>query len=604
MDGSRDDREPRWVLPDRVLSEETDRQLIAARRLLTDLQVELASVPATGPDAATLADSVRQLDELFLLVVVGEFNAGKSAFINALLGTSVLDEGVTPTTAQIHLIRYGATTSTEVLSSGIRSVTAPVDFLKHLHIVDTPGTNAIIREHERLTTEFVPRADFVLFVTSADRPFTETERAFVEAIRAWGKKVVIVVNKIDIFERPSELDEVLTFVGDAARSVLGTTPPIFPVSARLAGRAKHGEPALWAASRFEALEHFIHAALDEQSRFALKVSSPLGVGDVLARRYVEVADQRLALLAEDTAALDDIDRQMAQYRDDLAKGFALRMSAVEKVLLEMEGRGHRYFDDNLRLGRVFDLVNRSRIQREFEQQVVADAPQQIERHVSDIIDWLVDQDYRQWQAVSARLATRHREHGDRILGTTEIGSFHQDRARLLESVGREAQRVVDTYDRRREAESIANGARTAVATTAAVGAGALGLGALVSLAATTAAADITGFVMAGVMAALGFFIIPAKRRKARAEIRDQDLIAQRRPSRRAGHPVRARARRERTPLCGRHRAIHAVRARGTRALGDPPLVADGAAEPHQPAAAPAGRLAVPAPLPLPRASHR
>jgi len=378
----------------------------------------------------------------------------------------VLDEGVTPTTAHIHLIRYGAATSTEVLGPGIRSVTAPVDFLKNLHIVDTPGTNAIIREHERLTTEFVPRADFILFVTSADRPFTETERAFIEAIRAWGKKVVVVVNKIDIFARASELDEVLAFVGEAARSVLGTTPPIFPVSARLAARAKQGEPAVWTASRFEALEHFIHDALDEQSRFAFKVSSPLGVGDVLARRYLEVADERLALLAEDTAALDDIERQMAQYRADLAKGFALRMSAVEKVLLEMEGRGHQYFDDNLRLGRVFDLVNRSRIQREFELQVVADAPQQIERHVSDIIDWLVDQDYRQWQAVSARLATRHHAHGDRILGTTEIGSFHQDRTRLLESVGREAQRVVDTYDRRREAEAIANGARTAVATTA------------------------------------------------------------------------------------------------------------------------------------------
>jgi len=68
MDSSHDDCEPRWVLPDRVLSEETDRQLVDARQLLTDLQVELASVPATGPDAATLADSVRQLDELFLLV--------------------------------------------------------------------------------------------------------------------------------------------------------------------------------------------------------------------------------------------------------------------------------------------------------------------------------------------------------------------------------------------------------------------------------------------------------------------------------------------------------------------------------------------------------
>ena len=42
---------------------------------------------------------------LFLLVVVGEFNAGKSAFINALVGAEVMPEGVTPTTSVINLLR-------------------------------------------------------------------------------------------------------------------------------------------------------------------------------------------------------------------------------------------------------------------------------------------------------------------------------------------------------------------------------------------------------------------------------------------------------------------------------------------------------------------
>ena len=67
----------------------------------------------------------------------------------------------------------------------------------------------------------MPRADFVLFITSADRPFTETERAFVEAIRAWGKKVVVVVNRIDIFERTEDVEQVTSFVASAAESVLG-----------------------------------------------------------------------------------------------------------------------------------------------------------------------------------------------------------------------------------------------------------------------------------------------------------------------------------------------------------------------------------------------
>ena len=119
------------------------------------------------------------------------------------------------------------------------------------------------------------------------------------------------------------------------------------------------------------------------------------------------------------------------------------------------------------------------------------------------------------------LDTRRREHGDRILGSPPDAGFHEDRSRLLDSVGREAQRVVDGYDRRREAQQIADAARTAVAATAAVGAGAVGLGAIVSVAASTAAADFTGLMMAGVMAALGFLIIPARRRKARVEMREK-----------------------------------------------------------------------------------
>ena len=62
---------------------------------------------ADPSDSDTLGKSLEQLDELFLLVVVGEFNAGKSAFINALLGQRLLKEGVTPTTTQINTFAMG-----------------------------------------------------------------------------------------------------------------------------------------------------------------------------------------------------------------------------------------------------------------------------------------------------------------------------------------------------------------------------------------------------------------------------------------------------------------------------------------------------------------
>jgi hypothetical protein len=436
-----------------------------------------------------------------------------------LIGQTVLQEGVTPTTSAIHILKHGDTGS-GVDEQGLPFVTAPAELLRHVHIVDTPGTNAVIREHEQLTTDFVPRADLVLFVTSADRPFTETERAFLETIRGWGKKIVIVINKIDIFDRPAELDEVVGFVRESARRLLGLTPEVFPVSARLALRAKAGSPAHWAASRFEALESFIAETLHETSRFRLKLANPIGVGQALAHRYATIADERLTLLQDDMAVLEDVERQLAIYGDDLARGFELRMTAVEKVLVDMESRGHQYFEDTLRLGRVVDLLNRARIQKEFEERVVADAPRQIERRVSELIDWLIDQDFRQWQAVTSTVADRVRSHGT-APGAPDVGTFHTDRARLIDAVAREAQRVVESYDKQREAAAIAEHARAAVTTAAAAGGAAVGLGTLVTVAASTAAADVTGILLASVVAAIGFLVIPARRRKAKAEMQDK-----------------------------------------------------------------------------------
>lgn len=489
------------------------------RRLLSALRDALVRFGASSENLAPLERSLEQLDEIFLLVVVGEFNAGKSAFINALVGEPVMEEGVTPTTAQVTLLRYADQRSTSALSTQFITVGAPADLLRTIHIVDTPGTNAVIREHERITSEFVPRADLVLFVTSADRPFTETERAFLEQIREWGKKVVFVVNKIDILPGDRERDEVVAYVSENARRLLGAEPEVFAVSARAAFRAKHGEPALWAPSGFSPLERYIQSTLDESERVKLKLLNPLGVGHALAERYRAAARERIAALAEDVGALDEVETQLTLYEKDTMRDLQARMSEVDNVLLEMERRGRDFFEDTLRIGRVLDLLNRSRVQQAFEQQVVADAPQQIERRVHDLVEWMVETDHRQWERVMRHLSERRRAYRDRLVDDDEARGFLDERRRLLESARRESQRVVETYDRRREASQLADGARNAVAAAAAAGASAVGLGAAVTLAASTAAADVTGILLASVIAALGFFIIPAKRKRGMEQMR-------------------------------------------------------------------------------------
>jgi small GTP-binding protein len=502
----------------RILSGAEDELLREERRILARLRTALARFDAAPEQQQALERSIDQLDELFLLVIVGEFNSGKSAFINALVGSKVVEEGVTPTTAQINVLQYGDTLNRSIREANLHVITAPAEILREIHIVDTPGTNAIIREHESITAEFVPRSDMVLFVTSADRPFTETERAFLEQVRGWGKKVVIVINKIDILEAEQQIEEIRAFVAENARALLGFSPEIFPVSSRLALRAKQGDPSAWAASRFEALERYIRETLDSPGRVQLKLLNPLGVGAALTDRHAAAVRDRAALLKDDFATLDEVERQLAVYQADLMRDFEFRLADIDRILLQMEKRGHEFFDDNLRIGRVMDLLNRSRMQQGFEQNVVADAPQQIERKVGELVDWLVDADLRQRQDVTKHLAERRRQYQDRIVGD-DSGRFHYDRTRLIDSVGRESQKVIDSFDRRKEARELADGARNAVAAAAAVSAGAVGLGAVVTIVATTAAADVTGLIMASVVAALGFFILPAKREKAKREMR-------------------------------------------------------------------------------------
>src|SRR5450432_1029501 len=100
-----------------VLQEHQRSLLQQERRIANELQTCLASFEGVDVHAATLRQVTDSLDDLFLLVIVGEFNAGKSACINALLHNDVLEEGVVPTTHQVTIVRYGQTNDRRQLSS-------------------------------------------------------------------------------------------------------------------------------------------------------------------------------------------------------------------------------------------------------------------------------------------------------------------------------------------------------------------------------------------------------------------------------------------------------------------------------------------------------
>jgi small GTP-binding protein len=512
----------------RAVLQERQRMLLQReRQLAQEVQACLDGFEGADAHADTLRQVALSLDDLFLLVIVGEFNAGKSAVINALLHADVMEEGVIPTTSKVTMLRFGEQKQMAPTERAQLEVQYPAEFLRDISIVDTPGTNAVLREHERLTEDFVPRSDLILFVTSADRPFTESERAFMERIRAWGKKVVIVLNKVDLLTTPEGLDAIMSFVRDSCKRLLGFQPEIFPISALQAQQSfsaiGHDAIDLWESSRFAALENYLFTTLDEKERVRLKLLSPLGVMQRLLGEGRSAVEQRAALLAEDARTVQNIDQQLQLYQADMEENFTHRLGEIENIVLEMRERGDRFFDETIRFGRIFDLMQGQRIRAAFDSAVIGDSAQRIDETVQELIDWLVEHEHRLWQDVMEYLERRRQvsaRRDEQMVGSVSR-QFDYNRRTLLQSVARAATNVVKTYDEKAEAASLSQDLRSAVTLAATASVGGVGLGAAIVALIGTLAADVTGILAGSVLLALGLYVIPAQRTRAKRNFNEK-----------------------------------------------------------------------------------
>ncbi len=501
------------------------------RSLLTRLGGLLDRAAAPDDTRRRLADLARTLDELFLLVVAGEFNAGKSTVVNALFGRRVMEEGPVPTTDKITVLKHGDEEAVHRRGEFVTERHFPHPFLESLSLVDTPGTNSIVREHQALTEDFVPRADLVLFVTSYDRPLSESERTFLEYIRgAWGKRLVVVVNKADLAETEAALAQVLGHVRDGLARIFAEagipdagSPLIFPVAARLALQAKEAaadDPTVyqadprWQDSRFGPFQRFLTETLTEGARLALKLTAPLDAATTLLADTRARLDVQRDVLADDEAQLAALNARFDEVRQSLDEIAGRAVAEVDRELLEMEKRGTRFLDDTIRVSRLNLIRDRNAFREEFERQVTRDADARIEARLGEAADALLRRVFELWNETYARLSDLKRDGQNKAQG-----GFLYDRDEVLRDVLREARRTVDQYDMGEEARRLLENTRSALTVG---GATAVGVGAVAVVLIATTAFDVTGGLLAaGAFATLSFIVLPAQRRRATREFSER-----------------------------------------------------------------------------------
>jgi GTP-binding protein EngB required for normal cell division len=520
---------------DQVLTRQQAELVAAERRLVLAVRDALARADGPRADLDRLARLVQEIDELFLLVVAGEYNAGKSTFINALLGDEVFAMGDLPTTRAISILRHGDPGPPEPAGEHVRVHRYPLDALRDLEIVDTPGTNSIDRMEEEITRGFVPRADLVLFVTSLLQPLTASELSFLTLIREWGKKTIFVVNGADRRNSDEQLDRVREYIAREVAARLGGPPPaVYVVSAlralrrKLAGRGAAqalGGPPLPAddpRDEFAALERYLLDTLRQGERVRLKLLSPVGV----LRR---VLDGNAAALAARQDVVRDDARVLRAVRDQLAAYSAEMRTDSERYLLELraalaevERRGRTWLERNIRVGNYALLRNKDAVENRFRAEVVADAPRQIEDVVHRMVDWTVARNLKLWTAAFAELdAHTARLRASGALGAHGDGEFQYNREELFNRLRQPVERRLGAFDAESEARQVVEAMREAVGQAFGINVLAVGLGAVFVAVFTTAALDVTGVLTATLFALAGWLIVPARRRRLVTELEEK-----------------------------------------------------------------------------------
>ena len=510
---------------DQVLTRQQSELVALERQLVIGVRDALARADGPPADLERLAQLVGEMDELFLLVVAGEYNAGKSTFINALLGDEVFAMGDLPTTRVISILRHGEPGPPEPAGEHTRIYRYPLEVLRDLEIVDTPGTNSIERMEEEITRGFVPRADLVLFVTSLLQPLTASELDFLGHIREWGKKVIFVVNGVDRRNSDEQITRVREYLSREVQSRLGgPEPTTYFISALRALRSKVAAkggaastadaPPADPGDEFPALERYLVETLRETERVRLKLLSPLGVLRHVLDRNAAAIDGRRTVVREDANVLGAVRGQLAAYSTEMRTDSERYLLELRESLGHVEKRGRTWLERNIRVGNIGLLRNRDAVENRFRNEVVADAPREIEDVVHRMVDWTVRRNLKLWTAVFAELdAHTARLRASGALAAHGDTEFQYNREELFNRLRQPIERRLGDFNAEAEAREVVESMREAVTHAFGVNVLALGLGAVLVAVFTTAALDVTGVLTATLFAIAGWFIIPARRRQ-------------------------------------------------------------------------------------------
>ncbi len=300
---------------------------------------------ATGGEPAHIdlvRDLRRGLRDPIVLVAAGEVNAGKSTLLNALFGHEFCRTGVEPTTRRVRVFKFGQQERDVDVSGALVEAYRPLEFLRDFHLVDTPGTNSLVEEHEKITLQALPLADLILFVLPVVNPWGATAWNLLARIHSsWLKRVVLILQQCDL-RSSEEVRAIREHLDLTVRQKFGAPLPVFPVSARtafLARTSTMNREQLLEESGLAGLQDYISRVVTRMSGRLDKLANTFHAADLVFAEMHARLHKNESMLKADREILGALNSAATVRRDHTKRRFASLYQGIDNACSHVEQRG-------------------------------------------------------------------------------------------------------------------------------------------------------------------------------------------------------------------------------------------------------------------------
>jgi tRNA U34 5-carboxymethylaminomethyl modifying GTPase MnmE/TrmE len=481
---------------------------------LLKLAAELRQPSASLDTIQGLLSDIR---EPLLMVAVGEVKSGKSSLLNALFGQEFAKADVLPTTDRVCIFRYGDLEKTVDVSPQLIERHLPIPFLRDFNVVDTPGTNTMVAEHQRITESFIPRADLILFVFSVVNPWTQSAwdlLGFVQ--KKWLKNVVFVLQQADL-RAPSEVVVIRRHLEETAIQRLGFAPPIFAVSARNALLALRGFSA--DEGEFGPLRDQINLIVTGPGGRALKLRSAAQAAQVMIDEIASELRAALGVIAQDETRLRRAEKFLEARKEQTFRQMGGLLARIERACHQGAEQGMKLLQEKLSFWQTWKIMwARQRWQDEFQHEIERKLRQAVEQQAEDAVHSLETDLRSLWPQMHDLIDQQlHGELQEKI--PRALPDFVGQRRELFQSIQLALSERVSEKSVEERLAQLFRETSTILRVPAGVAA-AGGIATLIAALVSGSAADVTG-ILAASAAVIGSIMAVIQRRKILATYEQQ-----------------------------------------------------------------------------------